>query len=52
MSHPIIIVPGWRDSGPGHWQSLWAEQLPNAVRVQQDDWFNPTRQAWGGGQQR
>ncbi|MDY0107196.1 MAG: alpha/beta hydrolase, partial [Giesbergeria sp.] len=18
----IVIVPGWRDSGPGHWQSL------------------------------
>jgi len=30
----------------GHWQSLWAEQLPNAVRVQQDDWFSPVRSAW------
>ena len=36
-----IIIPGWRDSGPGHWQSLWAEQLPGAVRVQQDDWADP-----------
>ena len=26
----IIIVPGWRDSGPGHWQSLWAERMPGA----------------------
>lgn len=42
----IIIVPGWRDSGAGHWQSLWAEQLPEAVRVQQDDWITPSRQAW------
>ena len=42
----IIIVPGWRDSGPGHWQSLWAEQLPGAVRVQQDDWITPSRSAW------
>ena len=42
----ILIIPGWRDSGPGHWQSLWAEQLPGAVRVQQDDWITPTRQAW------
>lgn len=33
MSH-ILIIPGWRDSPPGHWQSLWAEQLPGAVRVQ------------------
>ena len=42
----ILIIPGWRDSGPGHWQSLWAEQLPGAVRVQQDDWITPSRQAW------
>lgn len=43
---PIIIVPGWRDSGPGHWQSLWAEALPGAVRVGQDDWITPSRRAW------
>ena len=42
----IIIVPGWRDSGPGHWQSLWAERLPHACRVVQDDWITPTRSAW------
>ena len=42
----IIIVPGWRDSGPGHWQSLWADALPNTVRVQQDDWITPSRSAW------
>ncbi len=42
----FIIVPGWRDSGPGHWQSLWAERLSNAVRVQQDDWITPSRKAW------
>jgi len=42
----IIIVPGWRDSGPGHWQSLWAQSLSGAVRVQQDDWITPLRTAW------
>lgn len=42
----IIIVPGWRDSGPGHWQSLWADQLPGTLRVQQDDWITPSRSAW------
>lgn len=42
----FIIVPGWRDSGPGHWQSLWAQQLPGALRVQQDDWITPNRAAW------
>lgn len=42
----VVIVPGWRDSGPGHWQSLWAERLPGAVRVVQDDWETPSRAAW------
>lgn len=42
----IVIVPGWRDSGPGHWQSLWAERLADTVRVTQDDWITPSRAAW------
>ena len=47
MTSPsIIIVPGRRDSGPGHWQTLWAERLPQARRVVQDDWHTPTRSAW------
>lgn len=41
-----LIVPGWRDSGPGHWQSLWAAQLPRARRVVQRDWLHPVRSAW------
>jgi uncharacterized protein len=41
-----VIVPGWRDSGPGHWQSLWAESLPRARRVAQDNWISPSRSAW------
>ena len=45
-STSIIIVPGWRDSGPGHWQTLWAERLSQARRVVQDDWHTPTRSAW------
>jgi len=44
----IIIVPGWRDSGPGHWQSLWVDRLASAARVVQDDWMTPTRSAWVG----
>jgi predicted alpha/beta hydrolase family esterase len=42
----LVIVPGWRDSGPGHWQTQWAEQWPRAVRVHQDDWITPSRVAW------
>ncbi len=44
----ILIVPGWRDSGPGHWQSLWAESIEGTVRVSQDNWMSPTRSAWVG----
>lgn len=42
----ILIVPGWRNSEPGHWQSLWAERLPGARRVEQGDWLFPRRQDW------
>lgn len=42
----IIIIPGWRDSGPGHWQSLWVARLPGARRVVQEDWITPVRSAW------
>ena len=44
----FIIVPGWRGSGPGHWQSLWAERLSSSVRVQQNNWLMPAREAWVG----
>ncbi|MFY3687002.1 RBBP9/YdeN family alpha/beta hydrolase, partial [Achromobacter ruhlandii] len=41
-----IIVPGWKDSGPDHWQTRWAALLPHAVRVQQRDWENPVSAEW------
>jgi uncharacterized protein len=47
-SPTVVIVPGWRDSGPGHWQSLWAESIPGAYRVVQDNWVSPLRAAWVG----
>ena len=44
----LVIVPGWRNSGPGHWQSLWAQRVPGAVRVEmpEDDWQRPKRNVW------
>ncbi|PKO78245.1 MAG: alpha/beta hydrolase [Betaproteobacteria bacterium HGW-Betaproteobacteria-15] len=42
----VIIVPGWRNSGASHWQSLWAKRLPNVLRVHQDDWISPLKRAW------
>lgn len=42
------MVPGWRNSGPGHWQTLWTERLDGVELVVQDDWVAPSRQAWVG----
>jgi len=42
----VVIVPGWRNSGPGHWQSLWAERIAGALRVEQQDWLQPHRSPW------
>ena len=47
MASPtVVILPGWRNSGPGHWQTLWADSLPSVLRVEQDDWVAPVRQSW------
>jgi predicted alpha/beta hydrolase family esterase len=43
--HPIYLLPGWQDSGPGHWQTSW-ESLHGDTRVVQDDWLWPRRGDW------
>lgn len=42
----IIIVPGYTNSGPDHWQSRWERKLSTARRVEQDDWDAPVKNAW------
>lgn len=42
----ILIVPGWLNSGPDHWQSRWERNLATARRVEQDDWHVPKKNAW------
>ena len=41
----VLILPGWENSGPNHWQSLW-EQRHGYVRVEQHDWIKPLRGDW------
>jgi predicted alpha/beta hydrolase family esterase len=41
----ILILPGWQNSGPTHWQSRW-EALHGDVRVEQHDWMRPLRGDW------
>jgi len=40
-----LLLPGWLDSGPSHWQSRW-ETLHGCERVLQDDWVWPRRGDW------
>ena len=42
----VVIVPGWRNSGAGHWQTLWANSIEGAQRVEQEDWLAPRRFPW------
>lgn len=42
----ILIVPGYTNSGPNHWQSLWQAQLPNSDRIQVSSWDEPERPDW------
>ena len=46
MTRPILLVPGWQNSGPAHWQSLWEAAHPEAVRVQMTDWDFPRCADW------
>lgn len=43
---PVLIVPGYGDSEPGHWQSLWENRWPGSQRVRQRDWDHPERSEW------
>ena len=46
MTAPVLIVPGWGDSGPRHWQTLWEQANPGFRRVHQRDWQYPIRAEW------
>jgi hypothetical protein len=42
----VLVLPGWQNSGPRHWQTLWEQQNPIFLRVQQRDWEFPHRDWW------
>jgi len=42
----ILIVPGYTNSGPDHWQSRWQGKLSTARRVEQAEWSKPVREDW------
>jgi hypothetical protein len=41
----VLLLPGWLDSGPGHWQTEW-EARHGDTRVVQSDWLWPRRGDW------
>lgn len=41
----VLVLPGWQNSGPQHWQSLW-EARSGYRRVEQHDWLRPLRGDW------
>lgn len=44
--HRVLMVPGWNNSGPQHWQTLWQEEFPTIGRVEQREWANPDPEEW------
>jgi len=46
MTKPsILLLPGWQNSGPKHWQSRW-EVVHGFERIEQHDWLRPLRGDW------
>lgn len=46
MTPTVLLVPGYLDSAPQHWQSLWEKEHPEFRRVVQRDWEAPDRHEW------
>lgn len=44
--YTVLIIPGYDSSGPTHWQTLWEQENPDYVRVQQRDWLKPICSEW------
>ena len=45
MSSTVLILPGWHNSEPDHWQSLW-QHTHGYTRVEQHNWDFPLRGDW------
>lgn len=41
----ILLLPGWQNSGPGHWQTRW-ESVYGDHCVEQHEWMRPLRGDW------
>ncbi|WP_077000053.1 alpha/beta hydrolase [Variovorax sp. KK3] len=41
----VLLLPGWQNSDPPHWQSRW-EAVHGDRRVEQHEWMRPLRGDW------
>ena len=41
----VWLLPGWQNSAPGHWQSLWQHQYGYRC-LEQHNWQHPLRGDW------
>lgn len=46
MTPTVLILPGFGNSGPKHWQTLWEQAHSDFRRVEQKDWNNPICEEW------
>lgn len=42
----ILLVPGYENAKPGHWQRLWEDAMPGARCVEMPSWDHPVRGEW------
>ena len=45
-TYNVLVLPGYQNSGEGHWQTRWEAAHPEFARVQMPDWNYPARDAW------
>jgi predicted alpha/beta hydrolase family esterase len=45
MTPTVLLLPGWHNSGPAHWQSVW-QAKHGYTRVEQHNWDWPLRGDW------
>ncbi len=45
-SRTVLVVPGYLNSGEGHWQTRWESAHADFARVQMPDWWHPDCAAW------
>jgi uncharacterized protein len=46
IGQTVLVLPGYMNSGAGHWQTRWESLYANFERVPMPDWDHPVREAW------